>query len=320
MKKITLLFASLFALNFVALAQSNLVPNSSFETYTTCPDFSGQLNYVNDWNNVNLVYGNFSYGSPDFYNTCSTDPLASLPNNNYGTVTAFDGNSVVGLVIYNYDIVDYREYMSAQLSQQLNPENTYNIKFRMTGGTNQGYRFHSHNFGIVFSQTPLAQATWSIINEVPQVEIDTMLNTSTWQEYSFTYTPDKTYDYITLGSFRHDADINAVFSQNSVNKYSYVYIDAIEIKDANQTGLSNNTISDLKLQYINNNIIISNPDKVLINSIVITDIQGRLIQTESLNKSDNTTIDLTDDLSSGVYFATINSTLNSNTYKFVVSK
>ncbi len=319
MKKLLISLSYLLCWLSSAYAQTNLVPNSSFENYTTCPNFSGQLNYVTSWNNVNLVYGSFSYGTPDFYHTCSTAPLASLPVNNYGTVNAFDGNAVVGLVIYNYDIVDYREYMSAQLSQPINPENTYNIKLRITGGTNQGYRFHSYNFGIVFSENPLNQATWSIINEVPQIELDTMLNTSNWAEYSFTYTPDRTYNYLTLGSFRHDADINPIDNMSSVNKYSYVYIDAIEVKNSNQTGIINNVISDFSVQKINNNLIISNPNKETITSVTISDIQGRLVQSESLIKHDNFAIEL-GELNSGVYFATLNTEKGIKTEKFVVSK
>ncbi len=319
MKKITLLFASLFALNFVALAQSNLVPNSSFETYTTCPDFSGQLNYVNDWNNVNLVYGNFSYGSPDYYHTCGAGSLASLPSNNYGTLNAFHGNAVVGLVIYNYDITDYREYMSAQLTQPLNPEITYTIRFRLTGGTNQGYRFHSSDFGIVFSENPLTQNTWNIINETAQVQLDTMLNTSNWVTYTFNYTPDKTYNYLTLGSFKHDADVNPIDIAPSVNKYSNVYIDAIEIFNSN-TSLKKNDISSIKVQYVDGNLLIANPENEMINSLTIYDIQGKIIQSATINSRKINSFDLSAGYTAGIYSVSLVTDNSTTTQKIVVSK
>ena len=299
-------------------AQVNFVPNSSFENYTTCPDFSGQLNYVNNWNNVNLVYSNFSYGSPDFYHTCSQAPLASLPVNNYGTVTAFDGDGVVGLVIYNFDKTDYREYMATQLTQPVTPENTYNIKLRITGGINQNYRFHSSNFGIVFSQSPLSQTTWSIINAIPQVEFDTLLNTPNWTELSFTYTPDKSYSFLTLGSFRHDADINAVNSMSSSNKYSYVYIDAIEIKNASETGIQDISKSNIKVQYHNQSLMIANPDNEMVQKVMISDSQGRAIQTEIQSENSYNSIGFKSPLVSGIYFATIFINNKIETFKFVV--
>jgi hypothetical protein len=295
------------------------VPNPSFESYSTCPDFSGQLNYLDNWNNVNLVYGNFNYATPDFYHTCSSASLATLPNNNFATLNAFDGNAVAALVIYNYDLVDFREYISTQLTQPLNQENSYTIKFRLTGGTNQDYRFNSHNFGIVFSESPLSQATWEIINAVPQIELDTLLNTPQWAEYSFNYTPNKAYSYITIGSFRHDTDINAVNSASSVNKYSYVFIDAIEIKSTN-TGIKSIINSNLIVNYEQGKLFIANPENELLNKIIITDSQGRIIQSESLGFSNSKVIELKENVSTGIYLATIYSDSNVSTLKFIVTK
>lgn len=320
MKKTLLSFTLLLGFYTATFGQANLVPNPSFETYTNCPDFSGQLDYVTDWNNVNLVYGNFNYGTPDYYNTCSTNSLATLPNNSFATLNPFDGDGVVGLVIYNYDVPDYREYIATQLTQPLNQENSYTIKFRLTGGSIQHYRFNSHNFGIVFSESPLTQNTYNIINELPQIELDTLLNSNGWIEYSFTYTPDKAYNYITLGSFKHDADINAVDNAISSNKYSTVFIDAIEIKSANGTSIKNNKIENINVIYANENILISNPEKEKINTLIITDVQGREIYTEAINSKENTVINLPQGLNSGVYFATLFSDSGILSKKFIVSK
>ena len=44
-------------------AQTNLVPNGSFETYTMCPDGGGVINYATPWYSPTT-------GTTDYYNSC----------------------------------------------------------------------------------------------------------------------------------------------------------------------------------------------------------------------------------------------------------
>lgn len=318
MKK-SILFVSLITLFCKSLfSQVNLVPNHSFEQSTNCPNFSGQLNFLNDWNNVNLVYGNFNYGTPDYYDICSSSSYSSLPNNIFATLDPFEGNALVGLVIYNHDIPQYREYISTELTTPLNPENTYIVKFHLTGGINQNYRFNSHNFGIVFSESPLNQNSYFLINETPQLEMNTFLNTDNWVEYMFTYTPDKSYSHITIGSFRSDADINPLDVTISSNKYSTVFIDEISIENI-QSGIKENQNSNISVINAHHKLQILNPNNETIKNINICDIQGKILfSIEGTNKN-SIEIDLPETLLSGLYFVsifTLNSAVNQ---KFIIT-
>ncbi len=76
-----------------AQGQGNLVPNAGFEDYTQCPDNWDQLNRVKDWFNVNGQ-------TPDYWNSCDTSDLASVPYNKAGFQYAATGNAYAGLLIY----------------------------------------------------------------------------------------------------------------------------------------------------------------------------------------------------------------------------
>src|SRR5437868_3489465 len=57
---------------FQCSAQTNIVPNGSFEQYSNCPDQEGQIFRANGWF---MPTG----GTSDYYNSCNTLPYS----NNY---------------------------------------------------------------------------------------------------------------------------------------------------------------------------------------------------------------------------------------------
>ena len=57
----------LFSLHLDFYSQSNLVPNPSFETYTACPNFAGQINRTTNWFSP-------SSATPDYFHACGSIP------------------------------------------------------------------------------------------------------------------------------------------------------------------------------------------------------------------------------------------------------
>jgi len=181
----------------------NLVPNPGFENYTTCPNFGGEINYCSNWNNVNLVYGVFTVGTPDYFNTCSTANCCP-PNTFAGQCNPHSGNAMIATVLYDSPIVDYREYVSTQLTCPMVTGNTYTVSFWLTNGLNPISPYIIKNIGACFSNTPLTQSGWNLISVTPQVELTTLIGSTSWVQYSFTVTPTSNWQYLTLGSFRTD--------------------------------------------------------------------------------------------------------------------
>ena len=72
-----LLFLINIGLSNRIVAQINLVPNSSFEVYDSCPDFDGQINRA-----IPLFQPYTLGSSTDYFNSCTLDTIVDVPFNN----------------------------------------------------------------------------------------------------------------------------------------------------------------------------------------------------------------------------------------------
>src|SRR5438876_12212383 len=116
MKKTTyLLLAMTLAASFSSKikAQSNLVPNPSFEIYDTCPDNGDEIQRAIGWTKFSQTNT-----TPDYYNACDTGGLWCVPNGYYIHQSANDGNAFGAVVTFESGI-PYREHIGIQLLQPL---------------------------------------------------------------------------------------------------------------------------------------------------------------------------------------------------------
>lgn len=233
-----LIYFILFACN-ITFSQINLVPNPSFENHTICPNFGGQINYCTNWNNVNLVYGSFTVGTPDYFHLCGSGTTVP-PNTFAGQCNPHTGSAMTSLVMYNVPYPGYREYMSTALSCPMITGNTYTVSFWLTNGLNPISQYRIKNIGIHFSIAPLTQSGYSIINAVPQVEITGLSGSTSWVQYTFTVSPTANWQYLTIGNFRNDA-LNSPTSTYSITTgapsvYANYFFDDIEVLTSAPSG------------------------------------------------------------------------------------
>ena len=230
MKKAVIIIL-LYLLTNTLFAQINLVPNGDFENFSVLPINVGEVNYCIGWNNVNGIYypNCAGYGSADYINT----PGSSLLISAFGANTPFSGNCQIGLCTYSISDSTFREYISTKLTYQLTNEHHYSISFYLSNGNGNPTgqcRYGTNNFGICFSKNPLHQTTSEVINVIPQIEIDTIIYFyNCWHHFSFIYTADSTYKYITIGNFKDDAHTLIHNYGNSLSLGAYYFIDKIEV-------------------------------------------------------------------------------------------
>jgi len=232
MKKTINIFVFLLFSNTNIFAQINLVPNGDFEIYSSLPINAAQSNLAVGWNNVNGHYypfGGDPYGSPDYLNVFGASFLIS----SFGAITPYSGNGQMGLMTYYSADTTIREYISTKLSKTMKSGQSYTISFYLSngnGGTTAQYKDGTNNFGICFSTNPLHQVTHEVIAVTPQIEIDTVIYFyNNWHRFSFNFTADSLYKYITIGNFKNDANtmVNNYGSIYSI--VAYYFIDKIEI-------------------------------------------------------------------------------------------
>jgi len=266
-----------------------------------------------------MVLNDYNYGTPDYYHYCGTS-LVELPNNFLADVVPATDSAVMGLVIYNYDITNYREYISCQLTEKMNLEQSYTVKLKVTGGTNINYRFTSDKLGIHFSTTPLSQNGYYRINRTAQLEITTLLNTPQWVEYTFNFVPDSSYEFITIGNFQTDNNTTESFVANSSNKYSNVFLDDISIVSDGTWTSESRMSEDLIFNFspTRNQIDFQSP-VTKIEKIIIHSIEGRVLCTYNLFENSGS-ISLPEFLTKGIFYATfVGANKDQTARKFLVS-
>ncbi len=229
-KTINIIFFLLFATTNI-FAQINLVPNGDFEIYSALPTLPAQSFLAIGWNNVNGHYYPWGdpYGSPDYFQVFEDTSLL----NAIGAITPFSGNCQMGLGTYSVPDVNFREYISTKLSKTMTSGQSYTISFCLsngTGGTTAQFKDGTNNFGICFSTNPLHQATHEVIAVTPQIEIDTVIYFyNSWHHFSFNFTADSLYKYITIGNFKNDANTMISNYGSIYSIVAYYFIDKIEI-------------------------------------------------------------------------------------------
>lgn len=241
MKSYQLTVLCILFFSLTASSQTNLVTNGGFETYTNCPNFGGQWNYCTGWNNVNGTTGVGFFGSPDYYNFCGSSGYAP-PSMNGGTCTPHQGNGMMGLVFYNVPYPDYREYIARPLNSPMTPGTTYTVSFWITNGTGIKSPWTIRNIGICFSSGPLTQTGYGVISAIPQCEITSNVATNAWVKYTFTVNPTTTWNHMTFGAFRTDANNNpTLFFPNpggNYSVYSHYFVDDFEVISCAQVSVS----------------------------------------------------------------------------------
>lgn len=245
MKRNLVILILLICSTCLGLNAQNLVPNSSFESYSGLPVSYGEWFRCNDWDNVN-GYPAFAwpYASPDYLHN-SGGVGVNLPNTVFATVSAHEGEAVFGFIAYHGPEPNFREYLSAPLSEPMVPGVTYTISFWITSGESAWYGGAGCNHvGIRFSDGPLIQADHEPIGGTPDLEIPDIYWNTEWELFTFSYTADDTYDRLTIGNFYNDAATDADGFGVAASTTAYYFIDEVSVIPATITTIIDTTICD----------------------------------------------------------------------------
>lgn len=191
----------LIFLPFTLHAQQ-LVKDPGFEALQYCPaGISGMGNAV-FWYSPSL-------GTPDLFNKCAWPrSQVSVPKNICGKQKPFDGNGYGGMILYEYQYWDYKEYLQTELTTPLRKGATYRLAFNISLADNSMYvidkiqAYFSKNMVFHRAHTTMSQVTPQITFEGPDKGYFT--NKKDWVTLSYEYVAQGGERFLTLGNFIPD--------------------------------------------------------------------------------------------------------------------
>jgi len=233
MKRLVLM-AALITLSARLSAQSNQVPNSSFENPVACPSSAQFSNLmivcVPNWISPNE-------GSPDYYNTCATNVYFNTLNNVYGGQLARSGEGYVGAYFFSLNQPEGREYIQVQLTQPIHAGIRYQVGFHVSLAELSLYAISS--LGAHLSTEPLDQNDYWVIDVEPHIQNPSgniIADTSGWVLITDTFTGRHGggEQWLTIGNFNYAAQSDT-FAFQPPNPdmgnffFSYYYIDDVSV-------------------------------------------------------------------------------------------
>lgn len=204
----------------VVVGQSNLVPNSSFEEYPSCPIGIAEAGNLLHWYNP-------TNASPDLFSTCSINPNSQIPENFAGFQYPRTDSSYVGIALARPDTTTYREYLGVELTNTLQPDSFYCISF-FVSAPDSVYLF-TDNLGIHFSTNLISQSSLEYLDleyHIRNPEFHFLDDTQHWVEISGIYKATGGEKFLTIGNFSSFSEVNLYGDTNSI---AYIYLDDISV-------------------------------------------------------------------------------------------
>jgi len=222
-KRIYILSTLILSITAFRSYAQNLVPNYSFEDTIQCPFLPGQVSFASPWYDP-------TGASSDYYNACNQNDLG-VPDNIEGKQIARTGSAYTGLLTYSQG-ADFREYIQAKLISKLLTNKKYCMEFYVSLADTQTVA--ANNIGMYFSDTAISGPPIPVLNVIPQISNDIILNPLTdktgWTKVSGNFIANGTENYITIGNFLNDANTDTVFVGGGCCDASYYYIDDVSVQ------------------------------------------------------------------------------------------
>ncbi len=205
--------------------QTNLVPNPSFESYTSCPAMTNQVYKAFPWYNP-------TGSTPDYFNSCGYDSTGmanpGIPTNIAGYQPARTGNAYAGIGMTTFA----NEYLGIKLDSALKPYAKYCVEFYVSLWNYSIYSTSS--LGVYFSNAKLTDfTTITILPVTPQVEnpaTNLLSDTTDWMLVSGSFISNGGEQYMTIGSFVIPSEmvIDTTYPSN-IDGNIYYYVDDVSV-------------------------------------------------------------------------------------------
>lgn len=233
--------------NNKVFAQVNLVPNSGFENYDTCPiQYGGIYTGVDQicraipWFQPHYPNPSWCGGSSDFYHSCA----GSVPTNFAGKQSPHYGNGYTGISPYQFSTSTsdlWREHIEVPLTSPLGLNKNYCVSWYTSLA--EMSRYGCNRIGAYFSTDTLFQSGPQLdyIPVVPQVEnLEIVTDTANWVLFKQILTAQGGEKFMTVGNFRSGIMTDTSFVINQNGWAAYYYFDDFGVYELPELDAGNN--------------------------------------------------------------------------------
>jgi len=220
----------------------NLVPNPSFEEIDSCPQWPTYMGFQPD--SKPRFWEKWS-GSPEYFTSClgSSDTLAGVPQNPFGTQLPHHGSAYVGGMSYGNFESEFREHIGVELTSPLEIGEVYYLSFWVsaaegrssppdTPGWAQPVFWASNNVGLLFTMQPniwtgFTGPEFEPRNYAHLFAQEVIADTSDWILVSGSFTADSAYRYLAVGNFFENAMTDTMHLTPGNSSGAFVYVDEV---------------------------------------------------------------------------------------------
>ncbi len=289
----------------------NIVPNPSFENYTSCPTDIGQITRAAPWKSEHATSA-----STDYFNACN-DTLAATPAADMGVPEnlvgkqASSGKGYIGLMTFGWSVLpNYREYARVAIPA-LEIGAVYRVYLKVS--LSDRCEYGTNGMGVLFYKLRNF-AFVTLINAAPQIDYGfagNITDTTNWVSLVDTFTADSSYTNMILGNFKNDATTLATPMKSGgwIPGNAYYYIDSVAVEKVADPSVSvKETLRQglgLYPNPVHHTLHVSVSEGV--NSVVITNAVGQVVMAPySLPKRGKEALLEIAHLPAGVYFIRVN--------------
>ncbi|HCK21988.1 MAG TPA: hypothetical protein DHW15_07475 [Bacteroidetes bacterium] len=195
-------------------AQTDLVPNGDFESFSACPiGFScieaSTFTWVDNWLRP-------SEATSDYFHECASGfSEVSIPENYFFTYQFARSGAAYGGFYAYLNLFLYREYLQVELTEPMEPGTCYYVEFWVAPAEQAdffGDPFAIDEIGMYISNGRITVADpfdYSPLDVIPQIVSPDgffLSDTLNWMKISGIYVAEGGEDWITIGNFKSDAD------------------------------------------------------------------------------------------------------------------
>lgn len=311
--RFTFLIVFAFCASAVFSQPGNLVENPGFEERIDCIYNSGDVEQAPPWFNP-------TGATPDLYHECAVqleDPCPypeqvyldpwffGVPTNTLGCQEPRTGVGYAGLLFYHPTIfgnnIDWREYLAVPLTEPMIEGESYLVRFYVSLAERSKYAVHA--IQVLFTSFEISEPSgfWGVLNHSPQIshsQGNYIADRENWTELSWEYTADGTEQYMYIGNFQSNAEIDTLFAiADSIDPEdhfgSYYYIDDVYVGTEILSSQSHVDSFDIRL-WPNpvEGILTVGAGNPILQSLSLYTVMGALIRHYPVHGSNNFELDV----------------------------